>query len=311
MRHRGQLTLSPMSLRPFTLFLLLALGGSLFGQGPSKLGFQLRAWLATAGPAERVDLFLGGDAAEVSQVVRAHGGTMKMSIAGWVQATFPAERVTRLDDEPAIRSIVFDLSRGQALNDSMRVKARANEAHAGLAPLPEAYQGEGVLVGIIDTGLELQHPDFQDSTGRTRVLRYWDQGFDYDPWLTPAGFGYGQAWDSTQINAGECPAVDPLSHYGHGTTVAAAAAANNNGNGRCPGWPHQSDLTIVANSMEHPNWSISLVDAVGYIVEQAATLGRPVAINLSLGSYYGSHDGLDPAALMIDQLLADEPGRVL
>src|SRR5690606_14653229 len=284
---------------------------SLFGQGPSKLGFQLRGWLATAGPAERVDLFLGGDAGEVSQAVRAHGGTVRMSIDGWVQATFPADRVTRLEDEPAIRSIVFDLSKGQALNDSMRVKAHVNEAHAGLAPLPAAYQGEGVLVGIIDTGLELQHPDFQDSTGRTRVLRYWDQGFDYDPWLTPAGFGYGQAWDSTQINAGECPAVDPLNQYGHGTTVAAAAAANNNGNGHCQGVAPKADLLIVANAMDHPNWSSSVVDAVRYIVEQAAALGRPVAINLSLGSYFGSHDGLDPAALMIDQLLADQSGRVL
>lgn len=54
-----------------------------------------------------------------------------------------------------------------------------------------------------------------------------------------------------------------------------------------------------------------MVDAVRYIIEQAATLGRPVAINLSLGDYYGSHDGLDPAALMIDQMLTAEPGRVL
>ncbi len=293
------------------LVLLLVIGCAAYAQGPSKLGFQLQAWLATAEPTAHVDLFLGGDAPEISRVVIAHGGMVKMTIPGWVQATLPVSRVKELDGVQAIQSIVFDLSKGHTLNDSMRVKAHVNEVHAGLAPLPTAYHGEGVLMGIIDTGLELQHPDFMDSLGRTRVLRYWDQNFEYDPWLTPDGFGYGQAWDSTAINAGQCPAVDPFNQYGHGTTVAATAAANNNGNGHCEGVAPKADLIIVANAMDHPNWGSSIVDAVRYIIEEAATLGRPVSINLSLGEYYGSHDGLDPAAQMIDQMLTDQPGRVL
>lgn len=300
-----------MRSRSSILVLLLAIGSMAFSQGPSKLGFQLQAWLEAAEPTAQVDLFLGGDAVDVSRATLAHGGTVKMAITGWVQATFPADRVKELEHEQAIRSIVFDLSKGHTLNDSMRVKAHVNEAHAGLYPLPSAYQGEGVLMGIIDTGLELQHPDFQDSSGRTRVLRYWDQTFPFDPWLTPSGFTYGQAWDSTAINAGECPAVDPFNQYGHGTTVAATAAANNNGNGHCEGVAPKADLIIVANDLGHSNWNSSVVDAVRYIVEQAAMLQRPVAINLSLGGYYGSHDGLDPAALMIDQLITDQPGRVL
>ncbi|MCB0759369.1 MAG: S8 family serine peptidase [Flavobacteriales bacterium] len=300
-----------MSVRSLILALLFLVGGAASAQGPSKMGFQLRAWLATAKPPARVDLFLGGDAAEVSRAVLMHGGMVKMAVAGWVEASMPVDRVKALEKEPAIRSIVFTLSKGRMLNDSMRVKAHVNEVHDGLPPLPMAYQGEGVLVGIIDSGLELGHPDFQDSLGRTRVLRYWDQNFDYDPGLTPVGFGYGQAWDSTAINAGDCPAVDPFNQYGHGSTVAATAAANNNGNGHCAGVAPKADLIIVANDMGYPNWTASVVDVVRYIVEQATAMGRPVAINLSLGDYFGSHDGLDPAALMIDQLLTAEPGRVL
>lgn len=275
------------------------------------MGFQLRAWLANADPASRVDLFLGGNAADVARTVLMHGGTVKMAMDGWVQASMPVEHVKDLDVDPDIRTIVFGLSKGRALNDSMRVKAHVNEVHEGLSPLPAAYQGEGVIMGIIDTGLDFRHPDFLDSLGRTRVLRYWDQNYPFDQWLTPNGFGYGQAWDSAAINAGDCPAVDPFNQYGHGTTVAATAAANNNGNGHCEGVAPKADLIIVANDMDHPNWTSSVVDAIRYIIEQAATMGRPVAINLSLGDYYGSHDGLDPAALMIDQLLTAQPGRVL
>lgn len=294
----------------FAAWLLSTCGGVL-AQSPSKFGFQLQAWLERAAPAQAVDLFLSGEQAEVQRVVLGLGGRVKMALPGWVLASLPAGSVRTLNDEPAVRSIVFSLAPGHALNDSMRVKAHVNEVHDGLAPLPAAYQGEGVLVGIIDTGIELNHPDFQDTLGRTRVLRYWDQNFVYDPVLTPPGFGYGQAWDSTAINAGQCPAVDDPGQWGHGSTVAATAAANNNGNGHCAGVAPEADLIIVSNDLDHPNWTASVVDAVQYIVEQADLLGRPVAINLSLGSYYGSHDGLDPAALMIDQLLNEAPGRVL
>ncbi|MCC6840869.1 MAG: S8 family serine peptidase [Flavobacteriales bacterium] len=280
-------------------------------QRPSKVGFQLASWLEQAAADQQVDLFLGGEPAALDRAVRAHGGRPRMSVPGWLLASVPAAQVQALAGETAVRSIVFNVAPGHVLNDSMRVKAHVDHVHAGLAPLPQAYQGHGVLLGIIDTGIELTHPDFLDSLGRTRVLHYWDQNYPYDPVLTPAGFDYGQAWDSTAINAGQCPAVDDPAQWGHGTTVAATAAANSNGNGHCAGVAPQADLIIVANDLYHPNWGASIVDAVQYIVEQAAALNRPVAINLSLGSYYGSHDGLDPAALMIDQLLAEAPGRVL
>jgi hypothetical protein len=285
--------------------------GMVLAQGPSKLNFQLRAWLAQAPPTEQVDLFLSGDPDVLARVVEDVGGRVKMAIPGWLLASMAASDVAMLDKNPAVGSIVFSLSKGQVLNDSMRVKAHVNEAHLGLPPLPAPYTGKGVIMGIIDTGMDFTHPDFLDSLGHTRVLRYWDQNFPYDQWLTPSGFGYGQAWDSTAINAGNCPATDPMNQYGHGTTVAATAAAKDKPSGRFSGVAPDADFIIVANDLEHPNWNASVVDAVRYIVEQAAALGRPVAINLSLGDYFGSHDGLDPAALMINQMLTAAPGRVL
>lgn len=300
-----------MKLRQLILALFVLVVGAVGAQGPSKLNFQLCSWLARAQPSEQVDLFLSGNTGAVSRAVQAHGGMVKMAIPGWVLASLPVVSVAALDKDSAVRSVVFSLSKGNLLNDSMRVKAHVNEAHLGLPPLSMPYTGKGVIMGIIDTGMDFTHPDFLDSLGHTRVLRYWDQNYPYDQWLTPSGFGYGQAWDSTAINAGQCPANDPVNQYGHGTTVAATAAANDRPSGTFSGVAPDADFIIVANDLDHPNWSASVVDAVRYIVEQAAVLGKPVAINLSLGDYYGSHDGLDPAALMIDQLLTAQPGRVL
>lgn len=298
-------------LRLFGVLVLLVWAGSLQAQERTKLGFQLQSWLQGAGPDQRVDLFLAGQEHRVSRVVRSLGGEVKMATPGWVQASLPAAQVEALNGQAEVEYIDFNLYPGHALNDSMRVLARVNEVHQGQAPLPAAYTGKGVLVGIIDTGIELQHPDFQDSLGRTRVLRYWDQNLDSDPLLSPYGFEYGQAWDSAAINAGECPAVDMPGQYGHGSTVAATAAANANGNGTNAGVAPEADLIVVTNLLGAPNWKTTVVDAVRYITEQAAQMNRPVAINLSLGTYMGSHDGLDGAARLIENILGQQPGRVL
>jgi hypothetical protein len=280
------------------------------GQPRTKLSMALRAWAVNAGPTAQVDLFLAGPVEEVARAVRKVHGLPKLAAKGWLSATVPVSALGTLDADPAIRAISYSLAQGRALNDSMRVKAHVDEAHLGLAPLPAAYQGEGVLVGIIDTGLDFTHPDFLDSLGNTRVLRYWDQNFPVDAAHTPVEFGYGQAWDSSAINSGNCPATD-LPQFGHGTTVGGTAAGNGSGNGHCTGVAPKAGLIVVANDLDRPNWSASVADAVQYILNVADSLDRPVAINLSLGDYYGSHDGLDPAALLIDSLLTAAPGRAL
>lgn len=296
--------------RPLLFAIAATLGLAAAAQRPSKIGFQLSAFLDKATPGQEVDLFLEGDAGEVARTVLLHKGRVKNAITGWVSASLPVEQVKELAAEPAVRGIQFSLSPGRVMNDSMRVKTRIDAVQAGEPPLPAAFQGEGVLVGIIDTGLDLTHPDFLDSLGRTRVLYYWDQNFPVDPGLTPMPFGYGQVWDSTAINAGECPAVEPANQFGHGTAVAGTAAGNGRATGHYIGAAPKADIILVANDLGHPNWSSSVVDAVRFIVNKASALGRPVAINCSLGDYYGSHDGLDPAALMIDHMLLDQPGRV-
>lgn len=292
---------------------MLALVGALSlcvspAQRAPGIGFQLEAHLRTAEPGSRVDLFLQGEGEAVQRAVALHGGRVKHARPDWVCASVPVEQVRALVGTPAVTGVQFSLSKGQALNDSAAVKARIRPVHEGLAPLPGPYTGKGVLVGIIDTGLDLGHPDFQDSLGRTRVLHYWDQNFPVNAQWTPAPYGYGQAWDSTAINAGLCPATDT---YNHGTGVASIAAGNGLATGHFGGAAPDADLIIVSSDLNDPNWRASIVDAVQYILHKAEELGRPVSINLSLGDAYGSHDGLDPAALFINDLLLEAPGRAL
>src|SRR5439155_5172963 len=59
--------------------------------------------------------------------------------------------------------------------------------------------GKGVLVAVVDTGLDWSHPDFVLPGGTSRVLAMWDQ--TASPAAPPSGYGYGRLWQRSQVNA--------------------------------------------------------------------------------------------------------------
>lgn len=59
-------------------------------------------------------------------------------------------------------------------------------------------QGEGVLVGIVDTGIAYGEPVFRDLAGGTRILRIWDQTIQEG--TPPEGFFYGTEYTKEEIN---------------------------------------------------------------------------------------------------------------
>lgn len=259
--------------------------------------------------AEKVALFVKADKIQLLEYLKLHDGKYKYSSNGYHGVTISVSLVKDLFGQPFITGSDFTLHRPVALNDTMRVTDNINPIHAGQNPLDTAYTGKGVIVGIIDTGIELQHGDFKDANGKTRILRIWDQTFPFDAQYTPAFYGYGQVWDSAYINSGAC------THYdygnGHGSTVTGTAAGNGLANGYHKGVAPESHLIIVGSNFNAANWLGTVADAVDYIFKVADTLQMPVVINASIGDYYGSHDGTDPAALFIDSLIDAKPGRLL
>ncbi len=193
----------------------------------------------------------------------------------------------------------------QLLNDSMRHNHQVDPVHNGTG-LASSYKGKDVIIGFVDTGIELQHPDFKDANGNTRVLRIWDQSVSTGS--TPSPYGYGIVWDSTQINAGLCTSED---NSAHGSTVAGAAAGNGNSVGYNHGVAPEADIIMVKTSFTLPNWTMTVADACEYIFKVADSLGKRAVVNLSVGSYLGSHDGKDPAGLRIGELVDEKNGRIV
>jgi subtilisin family serine protease len=189
------------------------------------------------------------------------------------------------------------------------------------------YQGQGTIVCIIDTGLDWNHPDFRDVQGNSRVLAIWDQtltknlagstgeqtpqdrrgaGFDCCNW----GVEYSRAEIDADIIADPTsPAVRTRDLEGHGTHVAGTAAGNGRSvpGGRFAGIAPQADLLIVKTNF----LNTGIADAIAYARLVSTAEGKPVVVNLSLGTQATAHDGTNILDQVANQFVNSGPGRVL
>lgn len=195
----------------------------------------------------------------------------------------------------------------QPMGDTCIVRNRIKPIKLGMPPLNQSYDGSGVIIGIIDSGTDFNHPDFKDVSGKSRIKYLWDMTKPVAA-NTPSAFGYGQEWNNTEIDQGMCTHND-LTHFGHGTNSSGIAAGNGYSINRYEGMAPKADLIIVALDFNKPGFTIS--DALQYIITKSLLINKPLVINASVGDYYGSHDGTDLESQLINSLVANVPGRAM
>ncbi len=167
--------------------------------------------------------------------------------------------------------------------------------------------GKGIIVGMVDSGLDLANEDFQDDEGKTRVLYLWDQLDNVGP--HPPGYDYGTGWTKNDIDQGICRQKDT---NGHGTKIAGIAAGNGKATGNgVPQYTYvgvapEADLILVNTDLSNNS---KVTDAILYIGNKAKELGKPWVANLSLGAIYGPRDGTSPFEQIIYGITNQDLGR--
>lgn len=167
--------------------------------------------------------------------------------------------------------------------------------------MPLSLRGKGTLIGIVDSGIDYENAEFRNEDGTTRIVSLWDQSVNGRP---PAGYLAGTEYTREQINAALATEdkevrrqmVKTSDVSGHGTAVAGIAAGNGRGSEgrRFRGAAPEAELIIVKMGAPREGGfprTTELMRGVDYIVRKAVELRRPVAINISFGNTYGSHDG--------------------
>lgn len=242
----------------------------------------------------------------VERFVKSEGFFIENKTTNWLYLRLKGKSYYKLLHSEIARYVYSDISEPSFLNDTSRVIHKVNEVHSGLN-LPDKYTGRNVVVGIIDSGVDFLHEDFKDSTGKTRIYRYWDQS-DKFPTNIPKPYNYGMLWTKNDIDNGKCTAID---NTGHGTNVTGIATGNGRANGRNKGMAPNATIVMVETNLSAVNWTLTVADACDYIFKVADSLGLPAVINISNGVQFGSHDGSDPASEKIEALLDEKPGRIV
>ncbi|MBQ9885311.1 MAG: S8 family serine peptidase [Lachnospiraceae bacterium] len=201
--------------------------------------------------------------------------------------------------------------------------------------------GRGILIAIIDSGIDFFHRDFRNADGTTRIISYWDQTVSGRP---PAGYNTGTEFTEEELNeilsaddafnpantalsqdreadrSTVAEIMPPDSNAGgrtsysmpspdveaHGTAVAGIAAGNgSSSNGRFTGVAFESRIIAVklgfSGANSFPRTS-ELMQAINYCYNIALNRNQPMVVNLSFGNNYGGHDGTTLLERYIDDI---------
>ncbi len=195
--------------------------------------------------------------------------------------------------------------------DNARIDTRVDSVHNGFS-LPMRYNGDGIVMGVVDVGFDFRHPAFFDTTGvNYRVKKVWLQKDNSG--TAPAGYAYGtEETDSVSLwNIG----TDAINAT-HGTHVAGICAGSGyrsqTSHRRFRGVGYKTDLVMVGITPTKDQWintGVSdMIDGIQYIFDYATSVSKPAVVNLSWGSPLGPHDGTGLFSQALDNLTG--PGRI-
>lgn len=149
--------------------------------------------------------------------------------------------------------------------------------------------GKEILIGSIDSGITYDSEAFFNADGTTRIVSIYDQSLSRE---------FTEEEINEALKTGKrLPTVDVT---GHGTAVAAIAAGSV---GKYQGVAYDASLLVVkldsSNQFSYP-MTTNLLRAFDYMLKKANALKKPIAINVSFGNTYGSHDGRSLVERFID-----------
>lgn len=259
---------------------------------------------------EYIDILVKGNKKQIQESCKIFDATIKYNYSNIFALRIAVENVHQFTQSLDKASIDFPQGKGKLLLDTALHTNNVLAVHNGDAPLPQAYTGDGVIVGILDVGIYFNAKDFKKPDGSTRIRYIWDQKVGLSS-TAPSPYNYGAEWSWIDINNGVCNHIEPASQYNHGTNVAGIACGNGSATGYFKGVAPESEIIAVAVDYAGNDFLSKFTDAVDYVFKKADALGKACVINASLGTYAGSHDGKDLATQMIEAMLEEKNGRAL
>ncbi|MFW5943606.1 MAG: S8 family serine peptidase, partial [Chloroflexota bacterium] len=275
-------------------------------------------------PGQRIAVFLMFE--DDLDPLTALGFKPRTVVGHMATGTLALEDLEAISAHPNVQRIALSRPMAPELDNSIRdIKAHVvRQVKADRSGWEGIATGKGVIVGVVDSGINFTHQSFRNNDGTSRILAIWDQSDD-DTGPTPKEYGqadglfggldYGSVFDKEAIDdalkeSNPVPIPHKDSKSGHGTHVAGIAAGNGRQDDLCvdtftySGVAPDADLVIVkfsgTSGEEQLGEDTNLVDALSFVNQLADHESKPAVTNISLGDNLGAHDGTNFVEIMID-----------
>lgn len=168
-------------------------------------------------------------------------------------------------------------------------------------------QGNGIMIGFVDTGIDYQNPVFRNETGGSRIVAIWDQTIQTG--TPPEGFDYGSEYTQEQINEAlrtETPEtlIPTVDTNGHGTFIASLAAGRKDAENQFRGAAPRAAIAIVklkeakkflkefyAIKEDAPCYQeTDIMQGLLYLHRLALAQNMPLVLCVALGTNFGGHN---------------------
>ena len=312
----------------------------------AKISVELKTICQKKSTNEKVYVFLRtNDLHTDENLFKDNGGMVVGTQGGIVRGFIDVGQLHTLAQSTTIEGIQAGETRNLLLDNNMQgdtilYNTNTKSVHDGQSTLlyngvRASYKGQGVLVGIIDTGIDYMNPAFLTANGKTRIYKILDFNKNVQGYIPPM-LGRGSVFDSSVINkcidsirtgkitiaAGTYSPtrnspLAPIDDNMHGTGIAGMAAGSavtvtsagistpNAYSGIAP------EATLLIADLNPGYFSSDIVDAIAYFFAEADRLQMPCVINVSFGSTLGPRDGSDYYSLVIDDLLNNTSGKAV
>jgi len=221
--------------------------------------------------------------------------------------SIPINKINELAELDFVKFI--DIStQPEPLLDRALPSSNVDKVHQGFN-LERSYFGEGVIVGIVDHGFDFTHPMFLDENGNSRVVRAWLVADESG--TPPANSDVGTLYTNPTVIQNTVQFSSKNGNHGtHCIGIAAGSEVEGIKN-TYSGVASKADIAIVDRGFGE-FVSFDIAEGLAYLFDYADSVGKPIVVNMSLGSVGHPNDGFGPRDLMISELLQENPeGRIL
>jgi len=249
------------------------------------------------------------DPGEASQQIEATGAEVKTAIGRMLMVAATARQlqdVAALEDVQLIEKPV----RSMLKLDNSRKATHADEVQTGTGvQLPQAYQGDGVIIGFIDVGFDVTQPAFKDEQGNLRVKAAYYPGMTNGKGHKAVVDGKeleGTLFDTAELMLDTTRLKDNSEM--HGTHVAGCAAASAISTvkgitgGSLAGMAPKAELIFCNTSPDDAQQKkyegtdddaeqLNTMYALNYMADYAKKAGKPFMVTMSMNTHNGTHDG--------------------